>query len=371
VTILFACPLKSGLHLGPIPEPRAEADVLDELNTWWQDTTPETRTALQDVGLAMAALLGGHVLGTVVARALGARNFDAALGLPGSSPPASEAGHGFTPTFFAGLLVRLTAWAGAAWWLAHEHGQAGLAATLGLVIRRTWSLAAVLVAALALGGLLARRLIDCLQVPPKAVASRDGAAATHRGAAGAVAAAAYALAVLLVLLIAADTFDWPLTRSSAVAIWQLAQNLLTTGAALAIGCVGARWAHELVAPGGAAPSPEKRAGQYTALGIVAVTTVLAVTVLLSTAGALVGLAALALLALLLWLVRGHLPDVAAGLQLRAHGVREVWFDGEPWEVVEVGLLAAQVGHRGAFSQVPNRLVLEARLHGAPAEAPSR
>jgi len=344
--------------------------VLDELNTWWQNTTPETQTALQDGGLALAALLGGYFLGAMVARALRARNFDSALRVAGSAPPSPEAGHGFTPTFFAGLLVCLTAWAAAAWWLAHKHGQAELAATLGLVLRRAWSLAAVLVAALAVGGLLARRLIDCLQVPPKAVASGNGAAAPQRGAAGAVAAAVYALAVLLVLLIAADTFDWPLTRSSAAALWQLAQNLLITGAALAIGCLGARWAHELVTPGGAAP-PEKRAGQYTALGIVAATTVLAVTVLLSTAGVLVGLAALALMALVLWLLRGHLPDVAAGLQLRAHGVREVWFDGEPWEVVEVGLLTAQVSQRGAFSQVQNRVVLEARLHGAPTEAASR
>jgi hypothetical protein len=71
------------------------------------------------------------------------------------------------------------------------------------------------------------------------------------------------------------------------------------------------------------------------------------------------------------LVRGHLPDVTAGLQLRAHKVREVWFDGVPWEAVEVGLLTTQVGRAGAFSQVQNRLVLEARMHGAPTEAAAR
>jgi hypothetical protein len=162
-----------------------------------------------------------------------------------------------------------------------------------------------------------------------------------------------------------------LTRSSALSLWRFAQHLLTAGAALAIGCLGARWAHDLVTPGAGRPSPEQSAGQYTALGIVAATTVLAVTVVLSSAGVLIGLAALALLGLLLWLVRGHLPDVMAGLQLRAHKVREVWFDGVPWEVVEVGLLTTQVTRAGAFSQVQNRLVLEARLHGAPTEAAAR
>jgi hypothetical protein len=345
--------------------------VLDELQTWWQNTTPETRAALQDVGLALAALLGGYFLGTMVARALRAWNFDAVLRLPASSPPGVEADRGFTPTLVAGLLVRLTAWAGAAWWLAHKHGQVELAGTLGLILRRTWALAAVLVAALALGSLLARRLIDCLEGLSKAEASRNGAGASLRGPAGAVAAGAYVLAVLLVLLIAADSFDWPLTRSSALALWGFAHHLLIAGAALTIGCLGARWAHDLMTPGHGTPSPEKLAGQYTALGIVAATTVLAVTVVLSSAGVLIGLAALALLGLLLWLVRGHLPDVLAGLQLRAHRVREVWFDGVPWEVVEVGLLTTQVGRAGAFSQVQNRLVLEARMHGAPSEAAAR
>jgi hypothetical protein len=346
-------------------------DVLDELKTWWQNTTPETRAALQEVGLALAALLGGHFLGTMVARALRARNFDALLRLPSSSPPGPEPDRGFTPTVVAGLLVRLSAWAGAAWWLANKHGQVELAGTLRLILGRTWALAAVLVAALALGSLLAHRLIDCLQGGSKVEPPRNGGGASHRGAAGAVAAGAYVMAVLLVLLIAADWFDWPLTRSSAQALWRFAQNLLIAGAALTIGCLGARWANDLVTSGHGTPSPEKLAGQYTALGIVAATTVLAVTVVLSGAGVLIGLAALGLLGLLLWIVRGHLPDVTAGLQLRAHRAREVWFDGVPWEVVEVGLLTTQLGRAGAFSQMQNRLVLEAHMYGAPSEAAAR
>jgi hypothetical protein len=349
--------------------------VLDELRTWcqncWQNTTPETQGALYDLGFVVAALLAGHFLGAMVARALRARNFDAALRLPGSAPPGPEAERGFTPAFVAGLLVRLTAWAGAAWWLAGKHGQVELAGTLELIVRRTWALALVLTAALALGSLLAHRLSECLQgltkLGPETSASRNGAAAPHRGVAGAVGAGAYLLAVLLVLLIAADWFDWPLTRSSALALWQLAQHLLTAGAALFIGCLGARWARDLATPEGAA-SPEKRAGQYTSLGIVAATTVLAVAVLLSSAGVLFGLATLVLLGLLLWLLRGYLPDVAAGLQLRAHKVREVWLDGAPWQVVEVGLLTAQLGRAGEFCRQQNRLVLEARAHGVPAEA---
>ena len=346
--------------------------MLDELRTWWQNTTPETQAYLQDGGLVLAALLGGHFLGAMVARALRARSFDAALRPSGPSPAGAEPDRGFTPTLVAGLLVRLTVWAGAACWLAHKHGRDELANTLGRVISRTWAVTAVLVAALALGSLLARRLIECLQGLPgtdPVAPSRNGAATPQRGVAGAAGAVVYVLALLLVLLMAADLFDWPLTRSSALALWQFAQHLLIAGAALLIGCLGARWARDLVTPEGAA-SPEKRAGQYTALTIMAATTVLAVVVLLSSAGVLIGLAALALFGGLLWMGRGHLPDVAAGLQLRALKVREVWLDGEPWQVAEVGFLTTQVGRRGEFRPLQNRLVLEARLHAAPAEAPS-
>src|SRR5262249_13676167 len=145
------------------------------------------------------------------------------------------------------------------------------------------------------------------------------------------------------------------------------QHLLIACAALFIGSLGARWARDLVPIEGTS-SPEKRAGQYTALGIISATTVLAVAVLLSSAGLLFGLAALALLAFVLWLVRGYLPDIFAGLQLRAHKVRELCFDGALWQVAEVGLLTTTVSRRGDFCRVQNRLVLEALLHGAPAEA---
>ncbi len=341
--------------------------MLEQLQTWWESTTPELRTLLWDGGLVAAALLVGHILGGIVARTLRARGFDTALRIAGSSPPPGlDDGRGFTPTFVAGVLVRLTVWAAAALWLARQHGQPELAGTIGLVLRRTWALAGVLVTALALGSSLASQIIQCVQGPPEPAAHRNGTAAPSRTVAGAVGAGVYALVVLLTLLVAADFFDWPLTRSSALALWQLAQHLLIAGAAFLIGALGARWAREVTLE--AAGSPEKRAGQYTALGIVAGTTTLAVAVLLSSAGVLYGVAALVILGSLLWLVRTHLPDVAAGFQLRAHNVREVWLEGAAYQVAGVGLTRAEVGRAGAYSSVPNRVILDSRLHGPPVAA---
>jgi hypothetical protein len=345
-------------------------NALEEVQNWWQNATPEMRAAFQTGGLVVAALLGGHFLGSMVARALRARNFDAALRLPRSSAPGAE-DHGITPTFVAGLLIRLTVWAGAGWWFAQQHGRADLAKTLALIISRTWAFASMLTAALGLGGMLARRLMECLQSLPKVQApARNGAPAPRWDVAGAVGAGVYFLVALLVLMIAADLFDLPLTRTATQALWQFTQNALIACAALVIGCLGASWARDLSTPEGTS-TPEKRAGQYTALGIMGATTVLAVAVLLTSAGVLIGLAALAILGLLLWLVRGYLPDVTAGLQLRVHKVCEVWLDGEPWQVSEIGFLSTQVGRRGEFCRLQNRQVLQALLQGAPAEAAPR
>ena len=351
--------------------------MLDEIQSWWQSQSAETHALIQNASIAVLGLIAGHFLGVMVARYLRGHRFDAALRLPGGAsagtataapgtpaPPAVETDHDITPTFIAGWLVRLTVWAAAFWWIAHNNGRVELAQTLSLVISRTWVLTAIVVGALGLGGLFAHRLVDCFPSP------RTDKGSSPRSAAGVVGAAIYAVVTLVVLLMAADMFNWPLTRNSAQALWSLAHNLLVASAALFIGCLGARWARD-VATAEPGATPQQRAGQYTALGIIGATTALAVAVMLSSAGVLLGLAALSLLAILLYLVRGYVPDVLAGLQLRTHGVREIWFDGVAWQVIAVGFLTTQVARNGENHRVQNRLVLDARMQASASEAAPR
>src|SRR5262249_14458192 len=157
-------------------------------------------------------LIGGHFLAALVTRTLRGWDFDASLRVPGAAAAADPA-RGLTPTRIAGILARLTVWAAGGWWLGPKYGRAHIAATPALVVYPTWALAAVLTAALALGGLLSSRLIEALHAlprPEQASPLRNGAATPHRSAAGAIGAAVYAVVSLLVLLIAADLFDWPL-----------------------------------------------------------------------------------------------------------------------------------------------------------------
>jgi hypothetical protein len=348
--------------------------MLEDLQTWWQDLPPETHANIKDASLAVGILLGGHFIGSMVARGLRSRNFDGALRLPNSSPAGAATDHGMTPTFFAGVLVRLSIWVSGAAWLAHQHGRPELGGSLVTVLSRTWAVAALLVAALALGSLLARRLIDCLGPTHgsggggDAFPFRNGTAGSHAPAAaptkspalaGVVGAAAYFLAALLVLLVAADFFEWPLTRTAAQTLWQLAQNLLMAGAALLVGYVGACSARDLVGPDRGA-SPEQKAGQTAALAIMAGATVLAMSVLLARSGVMIGLLGLTFLGVAVFLARGYLPDVTAGFQLRSQKVREVWFDNAVWQVAEVRFLTTNVILNGAVQTLQNRLVLDAR-----------
>jgi hypothetical protein len=344
--------------------------VLDELKSWSQYVNPQWQATLLEVGVALIAFLAGQMVGRRVARGLAARGFDGLLRATEAPQGIRDPERSFTPSWAMGILVRATLWAAAAWWLLRQHGRTDLTGTIELVGRRVWGLTAVLFATLALGSLLARRLVDGFQGGSPAGVGRNGAPPL-RSAAGLVGVVAYALSGLLVLLIATDMFEWPLTRSSAQSLWQLAQQMLTAGAALFIACLGARYARDLATSEGAV-TPEKRVAQTIAMGVVTGTTVIGVGMLLfSSAGMVIGVVALVLVAGALWFSRGYLPDVAAGLQLRLHRVREVWFDDAAWEVFHVGLLSTEVCREGQFHNLHNRQVLDARGRRHAAQVAAR
>ena len=178
----------------------------------------------------------------------------------------------------------------------------------------------------------------------------DGAAATQHGVAGIVGAAVYLLVLLLVLLVAADFFVWPLGRARRPAPWR-SPRPMTAGAVLLVGYLGARWWRELVTRAASA-SAEQRAGNDTALDIISATTILAIGVLLPHSAMLITMAAVAAVGVAVWLGRGYVAEVVAGLQLRTQKVREVWFDGVAWQVTDIGLLTSSVMVRGVRRAQP-------------------
>jgi len=324
----------------------------NELQSWWQNATPDTQTLIWNGGLAAVALIGGWIVGAVVARVLYGWNFDGFFRL--SSVPGGD-DRGLTPTRVAALLVRLTIWAAAGAWLAGRYGRPEIAETVWRVIPRVWSLTGVLAAALALGGLLARRAADCFHDSSHGGPAHRNGTGQNRNLGGAVGAGVYSLVLLLALLTLADTYDWPLTRTAAAALWQLVQKLLTAAAALVVAYLGARWASGL--------ATQERAGQYTALALLAGTTVGCVVLLLSSGSAMIYmLLAVPVLGAAAWFGRGYLSDLMAGLKLKSNKVGQVHFEGNAWQVSGVGLLTTEVARPGEHYRVPNRLVLDA-VHG--------
>jgi hypothetical protein len=338
-------------------------DKLNELQTWWNDVSPETRAYVWDGCVAFVALLGGLIIGGMVSRTLRGLNFDAAFDLSGGGPGGAPAGRGFTPTRAVGLLVRLTVWGGAIWWFLGKYGRPDLAESLRLIGGRIWALIAMLAGTLVVGGLVSRRVTDLIQ---GSVTGWNGTAKTasapNRTIAGAVGAAVYGLVLLLALLAAADAFDWPLSRTAAAALWQLGQQLLTAGAALLIAYLGARWARELSTPTGPV-TPELKAGQYVGLALIGGAAIGGVMALLAGRGILIAMLALPILGGILWLARGYIPDLMAGLKLRKDKVDQIWIEGMACRVEGVGLLTSEVGQGNDTGRVRNRLVLEAAGHG--------
>ena len=326
----------------------------EEFQSWWQNLSPQTRALGLDGAAVLAALLVGQIAGVLASRFLRGRGFNSMFRVTPPSADIFDDTRSFTPAWFAGMLVRLTVWAAAAWWLLRGHGKPDTADSLAKLGGQIWGVAVALTAALALAGLLARRVIECLEgVTP---AARSGGT-SPRSIAGAVGAGIYALVLLLMLLTVADSFDWPQTRHAAASLWQLALNLLTAGAAVLVGWLGARWARECTSPHGATAQPQPE--QQTALGIVAVTTALAVALLLFGGGLGIGVALIAVVAALLYMGRGRLPDLIAGLKLRKDKIGTVWFNGAPWQVGQIGLLHSDVGRGGEIYRLPNCQVLEA------------
>jgi|GEM_PF-2159049 len=337
--------------------------MLDEARSFWQNLNPQYRGYVLEGALALAALLGGHMLGAFVKRFLRARRFDSIFRMTGQIPGQPPDDHGFTPTPLAGHLVRLTVWAFAAAWLLRQHDRPDIADTITKIIGPVWAIAAGLAVTLAVAGLLTRRVMECLESGAPLTGNRTGA--PSRTVAGAAGAGIYVLVLLFMLLTAADYFDWPQTRNALADVWQLALRLLTAGAAVLVGYLGARWAREFATPQSAASDVQP--AQRTALAIVVGSTALAVALLVFTSGLGLGVAALVVIAALVFLGRGRLADAIAGLKLKKAKVGTVWFEGVPWQVEQVGFLQSDVSRDGTSYKVANQLVLEAAglTQGAP------
>jgi hypothetical protein len=348
------------------------------LQAWWYVLTPGSQAFLRGAAVLVGFLVAGQVVGRIVGRRLRTHGFDALLRPPWlASPGGGRAEPGlFTPSGLASGLVRCTIWGAGLWWLATEHGWADVAQMLQLVAGRVWLLAAVLVAAMCVARFLAGQIIEFLQSPPLSekldgwLPRAGGAQPRVGGLATLAGTALYGSAFLLVLLIAADLFGWPLTGAAAAAAWSLLLHAVTAGIAMLIGWLGFRWTQSL-AEGEARPTslekpaakPAVQAAQYAGLGILAGATLLAIGLLGTTMPGFIGVVVVLLLGLVLWPLHAYVSDLWAGMLLKGQKVQQVRLDGELSEIGEVGLLTTRLqGHEGQLTR-RNKLVLEAHLQG--------
>ena len=337
----------------------------------WPALPPAAQLAVRAAGVFATALVAARAAGWLAGRRLRAARFDAAFRRPWSPPAAGTRAdpHPATPTRLVTGLVRLTVWGGGLWALAQLSGWTDLARRLEWAVGRVWALAAAILAALYLSRLLTERLVEAVQASPlKATFDGWPAPAAGREARGGGPAVVAGLlvdgvAVLLVLLVAAELTGLALAGEALAAAWHLALHVFTAGVALLIGWVGARAARAQAVADAGPVSPPAGFGSYAAASVMGAAALLAVLLLAGNLPTYFGLVLLVLVVMLVWPAQRWLPDVYAGVLLRAHRVKEVRMDGDTYPVGAVGLVQAQLSHPEGPRARRNRDVLEAHLAG--------
>jgi len=167
--------------------------MLEELQSWWQTITPEMQAGVKNGGVLVTALLAGHFLGrwrlgccgrgiSTPPSACPAPRRPARAPIPASRRRSSRHAR---PLDGLGVGRRLAGFAVRLDRTGADRGFGPAAA---------WALTGVLVVILALGNLLAQRLVDFLdgwKAAPDALGHRNGSAASRGSVAGAVAASVY------------------------------------------------------------------------------------------------------------------------------------------------------------------------------------
>jgi hypothetical protein len=346
----------------------------------WQALVPEAQVGLRAAGVFAITLVAARAAGWLVGRRLRADHFDAAFRRPWAPTPAAGRSDPNppttpTPTRLVTGLVRWTVWAGGLWALAYLHGWTELTHQIEWVAGRVWALTAAVLTALYLSRLFTAALVEVVRVTPL----RDkfdgwqqpaavGREARPGGPAVVMGFVADGVMVLLVLLIAADLTGLALAGEALAAAWHLVLHLFTAGVALLIGWFAARSVRAQSAADAAPASTPAGFGSYTASIVLGAAALLAILLMAGNFPTYVGLVLLVVLGMLAWPAQRWLPDVYAGVLLRAQHVKEVRIDGGTYPVGPVGLLQTQLTYPEGVQTRGNRVVLDAHL-GSPPSGP--
>jgi hypothetical protein len=338
----------------------AEKSWLAEGFRWWQNLWLTQRQGIWDALVLVGALVGGKLVGIIVRAWLKRLGIDDLLRTPfaPNRPRPKE------PSDVAGYLCVGTVWSIALWWITRQHGLSQIADSLLTLTGRLWFIALALGAALWLSNWINQSVASLLQHP--AVRERIDAVAPEvrerlseavlRATSGTVTV----LLCLLALLASTELLGMTVTAQALQAIWELVLRLAIACLILATGWVGLKRLHEMSQMLRDLPRDERS----LRLGVMAAALIFALALLTGGGGTLLALALFALLVVLLFPLREHVPDLWAALMLKAHQVQQVTMDGTVMQVRQIGWLVTTLQAGEMELRRPNREVLRAFLQKA-------
>lgn len=312
---------------------------MEAMSVWWNDLAPFTRLLAGDAIAVLVALFLGGLLGSWVRARLKGLGIDELVTLPWrpvkqeiDGPPGSGD--------LCSYLVDATIWVFGVAFIAHQHENKALADVAITFTGRVWTLGILVFLATFLANAVSRAVTDVIRHP--ALRERlETALPGHDKTTGtivdtitrAVATLVFGFLFLLVFITLAELLGLNALGSATAALWQLGLRLISVTAALAVGGLGVLAVSRAWNVEGKEQTYEEKVQGFTRLGLVAVTTVLAVDLVTSAASTFTWLAVLFLLAVLLEPLRASLLDVWAGFAVEYYAIKAIK-TGEAEAVVE-------------------------------------
>jgi hypothetical protein len=352
---------------------------MDSISAWWNGLPPFTRLLVGDAIAVVVALFGGGLLGGWVRGRLKEFGVDDLLNLAwrtARSDLDDKPGAGDLYSY----LVDLTVWMFGVAFIAHQHQNKVLTDLVFTVVGRAWMLAISAFLATFLANAVGRAVNDLLKHP--AVRDRLEALLPGQDKSGrtivdtlahSLSTLVFGFLFLLVIMTASELAGLPALGGAVAALWNLGLRLISVAAALGIGALG------VLAVARAWPtahskqeqSYEEKVQGFTRLGLVAVTTILAVDLVTAAASTFTWVAVLFLLAVFLEPLRGSLLDIWAGFALEFYAVKKIKLGEAEATVEKTGFLQSWLRNAaGETFQLANREVLAAHMRHASGDRPA-
>jgi|GEM_PF-5767359 len=344
---------------------------MNQLTLWWAGVPGGWRNLASSLLVVVVAYVIGKIVGYMVRERMKSfgvdelfqesaskRDFD-----PNKQETKARASDLFSCFFSAGI------WLIGAWWIATDHNYKALADGIIAFIGKMAIFGVVAFLAMYLGKRISQAVNAFMEnvVIKEAIdknfmsdSSRNTGISETIGSIIVNVVNGFLLVFLMLTFV--ELANLGSLLNSLNSLWNLGIHIITAGFAFLIAYMGITFAFSRSAHDSAEKSPFPASDYHARLGIVIITTIFAVDILTTTAGTLVAMSILIILAVFLVPLREYLLDIWAGFTIDLYKIKNVTIENRSAEIKNIGFLnASLVNDANVNFSRPNREVLAAHF----------